>query len=123
MIRVRQLDTEHRRDARQFVRFPFRLYRECSQWVPPLVSSVRRVLNRCAHPFYEHSTAAFFVAERNGETVGRVAVMDNRRYNDYHSSKTASFGYFEAIDDAEVTRLLFDAASSWSWSRPPTFAT
>ena len=117
MIRVRQLDCERRRDARQFVRFPFKQYRKCPQWVPPLVRDAEDVLDVRVHPFYEHSVAAFFVAERNGETIGRVAVMDNRRFNEYRDSRTAFFGYFDIEENTGATRLLFDAACSWARSR------
>ena len=117
MIAVRQLDVERRSDVRQFVRFPFRLYEGSAEWVPPLLSDVRRALNRRAHPFYEHASAAFFIAESDGEMVGRVAVMDNRRYNEWRKAQGALFGYFDAVDDKNVTRLLFDAAGAWARSR------
>ena len=45
-MRVRKLDTAKRRDVRVFVRFPFELYRECPQWVPPLMPDMRAALNK-----------------------------------------------------------------------------
>jgi len=64
------LDAEKRRDVQQYVNFPFQLYQDCPQWVPPLVSTARKVLNRRKHPYYQHSTADFLVAESEGETRG-----------------------------------------------------
>jgi GNAT superfamily N-acetyltransferase len=116
-MEIRQLDTSRRRDVRQFVNVPFTLYRDCPQWVPPLVSDVEKALNREKHPFYSHSAAEFFLAERDGHTLGRIAVMDHRPYNDYLGSATAFFGLFEAIDDADVARGLFARAFDWARAR------
>jgi GNAT superfamily N-acetyltransferase len=116
-MHVRRLDTEHRRDVNQFVTFPFELYRECPQWVPPLISDAKRDLNRKRHPFYQHSTADFFVAENDGRTLGRIAVMENRRHNAYCQVRSAFFGHFDAVDDTEVSRALFAAAVEWARTR------
>ena len=57
MVEIHKVDTTDPRDVKRFVQFPFRLYRDCPQWVPPLVSSARKQLNRERHPFYRHSDA------------------------------------------------------------------
>lgn len=116
-MQVRKLDTENVSDVRQFVSFPFELYRFCSQWVPPLVSGVKMELNRRKHPFYSHSKADFFVAESDGQTLGRIGVMYNRNHNIYHRTNVASFGFFEAVEDQEVARALFEAALAWGRAR------
>ncbi len=116
-MQVRQINTNRRRDVRQFIAFPFALYRDCPQWVPPLVSDMELVLNRRRHPFYRHSAADFFVAEEEGRTVGRIAVLDNRHYNEHHGTKKAFFYYFDSIPSAAVSRALFRAAREWAHGR------
>jgi hypothetical protein len=116
-MQIRKIDTSRASDARQFIDFPFDLYRNCPQWVPPMVSDVRLALNRADHPFYRHSRADFFVAEHRGETLGRVAVIDNQRYNHHHGRRTAFFYYFEVVEDLEVASALFDAAFDWARAR------
>jgi len=116
-MRVRRLNPAVRADVRRFVTFPFDLYRGCAQWTPPLVSSVKLAMNRRRHPFYRHSDAAFFLAEAEGEVVGRIAVLENRRYNAYNQSKTAFFYYFDTVEDVEVVRALMDAADAWARDR------
>ncbi len=116
-MRVRKIDTSRARDIRQFINFPFTLYRDCPQWVPPLVPDMRLALNRDKYPFYRHSAADFFVAEQGGQTLGRIAVLDNRRYNQVQRSKTAFFYYFEAVQNLDVTYALFDAAFAWARDR------
>lgn len=116
-MEIRRLDTEQRRDVRRFTRFPFQLYRDCPQWVPPLLSDAENQLDRQQNPFYRHSAAEFFLAESEGQTLGRLAVMDSRRYNEYLGAETAFFGLFEAVDDSQVACRLFDAAIDWARAR------
>jgi len=113
-MQIRRINTEHRGDVQRYVDFPFQLYRDCPQWVPPLVSSVEHALNRRRHPFYRHSTASFFVAESEGQTLGRIAVMHNRNYNSYRQANVAFFGYFEVVQDIQVARALLEAALDWA---------
>lgn len=116
-MQVRMIDTSSSHDVKRFVCLPFRLYRSCLQWVPPIVSDMRLALDRDRYPFYTHSTADFFVAEKEDEVVGRMAVIDNRPYNVYHDTKTAFFYYFEAVEDTKVVEGLFDAAFDWARAR------
>ncbi len=116
-MHIRRIDTSKHKDVNQFIQVPFDLYRHCPQWVPPLVPGMKASLNRAKFPFYRHSQADFWVAEQGKETVGRIAAIDNRRYNDYHQSKTAFFYYFDAIDDQGIADGLFDAAFDWARGR------
>jgi GNAT superfamily N-acetyltransferase len=116
-VNVRRIDTGRRKDVRQFIRVPFKLYRDCPQWVPPLIPAMRRALDEETFPIYQDVDAAFFVAEEGGAPVGRVAVIDNHLYNDYHDAKTAFFYYFDAVDDNAVSGTLFDAAFDWARRR------
>jgi hypothetical protein len=117
VLRIDAIDTESRRDVQRFVDLPFRLYRDCAQWVPPLVDDLKLQLNRSKYPFYEHSDAAFFLAARDGQAVGRIAVLENRHYNAHWNSHTAFFNLFEAENDPEVASALFAAIQDWSWAR------
>jgi GNAT superfamily N-acetyltransferase len=116
-VDVRTINPAQRRDVKKFVEFPFTLYTGCPQWSPPLVSTVKLAINRKKHPFYNHSDASFIIAERNGEVVGRIAVLDNRRYNDYNHTRVAFFYYFDTVDDVSVTQALFDKAADWARTR------
>jgi len=116
-MRVRKLDTTRARDVRQFINFPFELYQDCPQWVPPVLPEIKLILNRDKHPFYRHSPADFFVAESEGQVLGRIAVMDNRNYNHYHGHRDSFFYFFESVQDVEVSRALFSAAIDWARSR------
>lgn len=117
MVHVHKVDTSSPKDVERFVRFPFRLYRGNPYWVPPLLSSARKQLNRNLHPYYRHSDADFFLATVGNEVVGRIAVLEPRKRNAYRGRKGAFFALFECVDDLEVSRALFDAAFDWARRR------
>jgi hypothetical protein len=116
-MQARIIDTENPKDVNKFVDLPFQLYAENKQWVPPLVSSAKKILNRQKHPFYAHSEADFFLAEEDGRPVGRLAVMENRNFNTYRNTTAAFFGFFEVVDDEEVSQALFAMAFDWARAR------
>ena len=116
-MHIREIDTGSRKDVRKFIQFPFELYCDCPEWTPPLVSSVKMTLDRQRHPFYNDSAAAFFLAEEGGSVVGRIAVLGNRRYNNYIQGKVAFFYHFDTIEDVRVVEDLFAAAKAWAGKR------
>lgn len=86
-------------------------------WVPPLRMVFNALLDRDKHPFYKHADVAFFVAERGGTLVGRVAAIANHRANEFHGDTTGYFGLFECVDDEQVARALLERAAEWLKAR------
>ena len=117
MVSIEKIDTDNKSQAKRFVQFYYDLYKNCPQFVPPPFGDAYLPLNRKKHPFFEHSAADFFVAVQDGKVVGRICVADNRPFNDYHKTKKAHFFQFDAVDDLEVARRLFEAAFDWSRAR------
>jgi GNAT superfamily N-acetyltransferase len=116
-VRVRKLDMTLPEDVSTFINFPFRLYRHTPQWVPPLVSAARSSLDPNNHPFYQHSSADFFVVEEGRQVLGRIGVMHNTRHNAYRQCQVAFFGFFEVVDDVSAAQLLFNTAFEWAQRR------
>lgn len=116
-LTITEIDTADRRAVDGFIELPFRLYRDCPQWVPPIVDDTRLMLNRRKYPFYAHSDAAFFTAERDGRPVGQIAALENRHYNAHWNSKTANFYFFDCANDAEAATGLFGAVEAWARER------
>jgi hypothetical protein len=116
-MHIHRLEPSNRRDVNRYIEFPFRLYRDSPLWVPPFVNEVRAQLDPRRHPFYQHSEAAFFLALEGDEVVGRIAVLDNARYNEYHGKRTAFFYQFDVVNDRSVSRALFGAAFDWARGR------
>lgn len=117
MLSIEKVDTQNKALVARFVNIPYRLYANCPQWVPPLLADAKMQLNRKKHPFYEHSDADFFIAVRDGRDVGRIAALENKRFNDYHKTKQAQFYLFECEDDPEAATALFEQVYAWARAR------
>ena len=117
MVEVEQIDTSIKKQVHRFVEVPFRLYKDTPQWVPPIRIDVETTLNRKKHPFYEHSQADFFIARKDNEDVGRIAVLVNNHYNEYHHTQRAQFYFYECMDDQEAANALFERAFKWARQR------
>jgi hypothetical protein len=88
--------------------------------VPPLVDDIKLQLDRRRYPFYQHSDAAFFMADRDGNVVGRIAALENRHYNAHWNSRAAFFYLFEAENDPETALARFAAIEEWARVRDLT---
>ncbi len=117
MLTVEQVDLQSKPQVRRFIDLPYRLYHHHPYWVPPLRMDVELMLNKHKHPFYEHSAADFFVARRDGRVVGRIAALENRRFNDYHRTCQAQFYLFECEEDLEAATALFERVFDWAKAR------
>lgn len=117
MLSIEKVDTANKAQVRRFVQLPYRLYKDCPQWVPPLDLDAYNQLNPKKHPFYEHSDVEFFLAVRDGRDVGRIGAIENRPFNQYHKSKEADFYFFECENDPEAAAALFQTVFDWARSR------
>lgn len=106
-----------RRELKGFVKVPFRLHRAHPQWVAPLVFERMEFLNREKNPYFEHAEVELFVAERDGEPVGRISAQVDHRWDEYQGGSDAMFGFFEATEDPDVARALLDAAREFAASK------
>jgi hypothetical protein len=115
-LEIRAVDGSRGADGRAFIALPFRLYGRSPQWVPWFRSDVRAILDR-RHPIFEHSPGVFFLARRSGQAVGRVAVLENTRYNGRHATRYAFFHLLEMEEDAEAAAGLMEASADWARRR------
>jgi hypothetical protein len=114
-VEIRPVRT--RRELKRFVKVPFHLHRDRPQWVPPLIFDRMQFLNRTKNPYFEHAEAEYFLAERDGEPVGRVTAQVDERWDEYRGGSDGMFGFFESIDDREVAAALLGAAEDWLGAR------
>ena len=112
---LRIVRVEGRRGTARFVDVPFRIEdgRRAAPWVPPLRAVVADLLDDRKNPFYRDAERVLFVAEDGGRPVGRVAAIENRWHNRHHRDRVGFFGFFDAVDDAEVAEALMAAAEAW----------
>lgn len=102
-----------KKELDEFIKLPWKIYKDDPYWIPPLITDMKKILNRKKNPFFQHSEAELFLARRNGEVVGRIAAILNNMHNQFHNEKTGFFGFFESINDSKVSNKLLNTAQSW----------
>jgi hypothetical protein len=117
MTTIERINLDCRRQVGQFLELPKRIYAGIPQWVPPLAGDARRMLDPHRNPFFKHSEAAFFLATDSDGVSGRLAVLENRRYNEFNQEKTAFFYLFECLPQPENAAALFETAFAWASDR------
>jgi GNAT superfamily N-acetyltransferase len=106
-----------RGELKRFIKVPFALHRDHPQWVAPLNFERMEFLNREKNPYFEHAEAEYFIAERDGEPVGRITAQVDQRWDEFQGGSDAMFGFFETASDPEVASALLGAATEWARSK------
>ncbi len=104
-------------EIKRFILFPWKIYRgrnPSKNWVPPLIVGEKDSLDPKKNPFWAHAEWQHFLAYRDSRIVGRISAILDHNYVEFQKEKVAYLGFFEAIDDLEVARALFDAAAAWA---------
>jgi len=113
MITIREVKTP--KDIKKFIEFPLELYKDCPYFVPPLYGDEKKLLSSPREN--EYSESVFYLAEKDGKTVGRIHALVQKQYNRLHSCSQVRFTRFDSIDDKEVAEKLFEAAEKWGKAR------
>lgn len=114
MIEVREVVS--RRQKREFIDFPNKLYKGCPYYVPPLYLDERKIFTK-DYIYYETCEAVYFNAYRDGVMAGRISGILQHSSNDKWGQKRVRFTRFDVIDDFEVARALFGAVENWAVSK------
>ena len=110
---IRIVPVTTKKQLHSLARFPWHIYRDDPNWVPPIYMDRLTLLNPEKHPFWEHAVGQYFLAMRGKDLVGTISAHVNHRHNKIHKDKVGFFGFFEVLDDDEATGALFGAAEDW----------
>lgn len=99
-------------DLMAFVRFPWEIYREDCNWVPPLIRDQLSKF-KTTSPFCKHAEMRLWVAKKGQELLGRIGGIIDHNYVAYHQEKVGSFGFFECYPDPEVAMILLRTVTHW----------
>lgn len=113
MSTVDIIKVETKANRREFVNFPLRLYKNNPYFVPPLYADEMTIFTD-KNAYADTCESVFFLAERDGKTVGRIQGIIQNQYNELHGEKRIRFTRFDAIDDAEVAKALFAALEQYA---------
>lgn len=103
-----------KKELKEFINFPLRLYKDNPYYIPSLTFDEKNTFNQKKNPAFDFCEADCFLAIRDGETVGRIAAILNKDTNKWWKQEHARFGWFDVIDDVEVTRALLSTAEKWA---------
>lgn len=111
-------EVNNHRDLIKFIKFPMKLYKDNKYYVPPLISEEINTLDKSKNGIFKNSmaTAHYFLAYKNGEIVGRIATIVNWKEVREQKKTKARFGWFDFIDDKEVSKALIDKAKEFGKS-------
>lgn len=102
-----------RRALRAFVRFPWRIYRDDPNWVPPLISEQLRALDPAHNPFFQQADVLLLMARRGRQVEGTMAAFVDHHRAKHLGEPVGGFGFFEVVDDFSVAARLLDEAAAW----------
>ena len=99
-----------KKEISDFVKFPFTLYKNNPYWIPPLISEEITSFDKKKNPIFKSAQANFYMAYKDNLAVGRIAVIINWDEVKQQNKKKVRFGWFDVIDDIEVTKALLEKA-------------
>jgi GNAT superfamily N-acetyltransferase len=111
-IEIQPVETASQR--RQFVTFPWQIYRNDPLWVPPLVNERVKFIDPAQGVFFKRWVAEFFMAFKEAKPVGTICCADDRDTNAARGMKDCMIGFFDCIQDEQVAQELFDHARKWA---------
>ena len=112
-----------KREIKQWLAFPSKLYKNDNHYVRPLDREVEKVFDREQNKLFRHGDATrYYLTDKNGKIVGRIAVFYDEKTskvyeNEENGQKTGGCGFFDCINDQEAANILFDAAKKWLENR------
>lgn len=95
-----------RKDLKIFARFANNLYKGNRFYVPSMPWDDLNTFDKEKNGAFEFCEAGFYLAYRGSEVVGRVAAIVNSKANEAWKVRQVRFGWFDFIDDIEVSRAL-----------------
>ena len=105
MIKV--ITVKNSKQVKDFVMFPFKLYKECEYWVPPIIKEEIEAMDTVKNPVFKNAEAEFYLAYDEQENiVGRIAAIVNWVEIKDQKKNKLRFGWYDTVDDIEVSKRL-----------------
>jgi len=114
MVTVKEVRTKAEQKA--FLEFPLDMYRNNPYFVPPLYGDEKKIFSG-NYVYNDTCETGYWLAYRDGRVVGRISAILQKASNEKHNEKRVRFTRFDAIDDSEVAKALFDAVEQFARDR------
>ncbi|MDR1511505.1 MAG: hypothetical protein LBS15_01820 [Endomicrobium sp.] len=103
-----------KKQFKEFVRLPWKIYSKNSLWVPPLISSLEDVFSKARSPFWSHAKNRLFLAyDDSGNVIGRIVGIVDYNYIKFQNDECGFFGFFECFNNPKAAEALFFNVRDW----------
>ena len=119
MIEV--IKVESKKNVKDFVMFPFELYKDCEYWVPPIINEEIDAMDKKKNPVFKNAEAEFYLAYKDNKIVGRIAAIVNWVEIEEQKKNKLRFGWYDTTDDINVSKALMDKVLEFGKSRKLEF--
>lgn len=103
-----------KKHLKEFVRYPYRLYKDHPHHIPKLEFDELTTLNKKKNPAFDHCESRYWLAYKNGKVVGRIAAILNRSFIEKWKKNYLRFGWFDFEEDEAVAKLLLQQVENWA---------
>ena len=119
MIEV--IKVESKKNVKDFVMFPFELYKDCEYWVPPIINEEIDAMDTNKNPVFRNAEAEFYLAYKDNKIAGRIAAIVNWVEIEEQKKNKLRFGWYDTIDDVNVSKALMDKVLEFGKNRKLEF--
>ena len=112
---------ENKKQEKDFVMFPFKLYKGCDYWVPPIIKEELESMDKTKNPVFKNAEAEFYLAYKDGKIAGRIAAIVNWVEIEEQKKNKLRFGWYDTIDDVEVSKMLIEKVIDFGKKRKLDF--
>jgi GNAT superfamily N-acetyltransferase len=105
------------REKRAFLTFPWRIYAQDPNWVPPLLPEREKVIDPRRGYFFTNGYAELFLARKDGRPAGTISCAEDRVETRNRGHAECMFGFFETVPEYAVAEALFRRAEEWARER------
>ena len=102
-----------RADLKDFINLPYRLHQGDPNYISPLHTERRDLLNPKKNPYLERALVQLWLAKRHGEVVGRISTQIDPLAMEVRGYKEGHFGLIAAENDLSIFEALTHTAENW----------
>ena len=111
MITVKEVSSK--KEQKEFLDFPLKLYEDNPNFTPPLYMDEKKIFKK-NYTYSDCCDTVYFNAYKDGVMAGRISGILQYAANEKNGEKRIRFTRFDAIDDPEVTKALFEKLEAWA---------
>ena len=120
MIKI--ITVKNSKQVKDFVMFPFKLYKDCEYWVPPIINEEIEAMDTSKNPVFKNAEAEFYLAYDEDENiVGRIAAIVNWVEIKDQKKNKLRFGWYDTIDNLDVSKKLIEKVLEFGKARKLEF--